>query len=131
LHLSDNAGRYLHPAGGPLTGDVVDLVRPELRFELRSALHRVFESSRSSLSPPIPVRFNGSPHRVLMQVKLAKEQDDDKARKAVILFIEGGPEGVTSKWLWIRPMPPAKQSTDSAQSLRRHKRGCGGVGERK
>jgi two-component system CheB/CheR fusion protein len=89
LHMSDNAGRFLQPAGGPLTGDVVDLVRPELRFELRSLLHRVFESSHPGLSLPIPVRFNGSPHRVLIQVK-ADEQDDAALGNAVILFIEGG-----------------------------------------
>ncbi len=40
IHMSDNAGRFLQPSGGPLSGNVVDLVRPELRFELRSALHR-------------------------------------------------------------------------------------------
>ena len=43
VHLSENAGRFLMPSGGPLSGDAVDLVRPELRFELRSALNRVFE----------------------------------------------------------------------------------------
>ena len=89
LHLSDNAGRYLHPAGGALTGDVVDLVRPELRFELRSSLHRVFESSRPSLSLPIPVRFNGAPHRVLMQVTPSSEEDGAEIEGAVVLFIEG------------------------------------------
>jgi two-component system CheB/CheR fusion protein len=89
LHMSDNAGRYLQPAGGPLTGDVVDLVRPELRFELRSSLHRVFEGSPSTLSLPIPVQFNGSPHRVLIQVKLADNEDDTKVGNAVVLFIEG------------------------------------------
>jgi len=89
LHLSDHAGRFLHPAGGALTGDVVDLVRPELRLELRSALHRVFESSQSSLSLPIPVRFNGAPHRVLMQIKPSSEQDGAEPENAVILFIEG------------------------------------------
>jgi two-component system CheB/CheR fusion protein len=31
LHLSDNASRYLLPSGGPLSADIVDLVRPELR----------------------------------------------------------------------------------------------------
>ena len=40
VHLSERAGRFLQPMGGPFTGDMVDLVRPELRFELRSALHR-------------------------------------------------------------------------------------------
>jgi two-component system CheB/CheR fusion protein len=88
LHMSENAGRYLQPAGGPLTGDIVDLVRPELRFELRSSLHRVFESARSSLSLPITVQFNGSPRRVLLQVKPADEEGTNLVR-AVVLFIEG------------------------------------------
>ena len=43
LHLSENAGRYLQPSAGPLATDIADLVRPELRFELRTALHRAFE----------------------------------------------------------------------------------------
>ncbi len=91
VHLSENAGRYLQPSGGPLSGDIVDLVRPELRFELRSALHRVFERPEPSLSLPILVRFNGSPHRVLLQVKPAIENDEDRERPrhAVVLFIEG------------------------------------------
>jgi len=91
VHLSENAGRYLQPSGGPLSGDVVYLVRPELRFELRSALHRVFERPEPMLSLPILVRFNGSPHRVLLQVKPVIDDDTERERPrhAVVLFIEG------------------------------------------
>jgi two-component system, chemotaxis family, CheB/CheR fusion protein len=89
VHLSDSAGRFLQPSGGPLTGDVVDLVRPELRFELRSALHRVFEQQLPSLSLPIPVKFNGAPHRVLLQVQIPDSGSPDEVRNAVVVFIEG------------------------------------------
>ena len=89
IHLSDNAGRFLQPSGGALTGDVVDLVRPELRFELRSALHRIFEQQAPTLSLPIPVRFNGAPHRVLIQVKSADTDEVGEARNAVVMFVEG------------------------------------------
>src|SRR5262245_66048860 len=89
VHLSDNAGRYFQPSGGALTGDVVDLVRPELRFELRSALHRIFEQQAPTLSLPIPVRFNGAPHRVLIQVKAADTDEVGEARNAVVMFVEG------------------------------------------
>jgi two-component system, chemotaxis family, CheB/CheR fusion protein len=62
VHLSENAGRFLMPSGGPLSGDAVDLVRPELRFELRSALNRVFEQAkRGSGSCSAPPRFAGRP----------------------------------------------------------------------
>jgi two-component system CheB/CheR fusion protein len=89
LHLSDHAGRYLQPAGGPLTGDLAELVREELRFEMRGALHRAFEQRASTLSVPIPVRFNGLPHRVYFQVKPIIQGPDEPPRQAVVLFMEG------------------------------------------
>jgi two-component system, chemotaxis family, CheB/CheR fusion protein len=89
LHLSDNAGRFLQPAGGVLSGDVVDLVRPELRFELRSALNRLYEQNLPTLSLPLMVRFNGSPHRVHMLVKAADMDEPSSLRHAVIMFMEG------------------------------------------
>jgi two-component system, chemotaxis family, CheB/CheR fusion protein len=88
LHLSEHAGRYLQPPGGPPTGDLVELVRPELRLELRSALHRVFEHRQATLTLPILVQFNGAPHRVHLQVKPVGE-DSEAARNAVVMFIEG------------------------------------------
>jgi two-component system CheB/CheR fusion protein len=87
IHLSDNAGRYLMPSGGPLTGDIADLSRPELRFELRSSLHRVFELNQPVLSLPIPVHFNGAARRVHLLVRPAKE--DGSSRYALVMFIEG------------------------------------------
>jgi two-component system, chemotaxis family, CheB/CheR fusion protein len=123
LHLSDNAGRYLLPPGGPLStpirkfgdillrptrrsewssihssapsnlrnavlsGDVADLARPELKFELRSSLHRVFEQNQSTLSLPILVQFNGHAHRVHLLVRPASE--DTSPRHALVMFVEG------------------------------------------
>jgi two-component system, chemotaxis family, CheB/CheR fusion protein len=88
LHLSDNAGRYLQPAGGPLTGDIVDMVRPEFRFELRSALHQAFERHQSTLSMPIVVRLDGAPRRIYLQVRPVPPEDG-RPEHAVVLFIEG------------------------------------------
>jgi two-component system, chemotaxis family, CheB/CheR fusion protein len=88
IHLSENAGRYVLPSGGPLSGDVVDLVRTELRFELRSGLNRVFEQQMPALSLPILVRFNGALHRVHLLVKPAREGGGEP-RSAVVMFIEG------------------------------------------
>lgn len=88
VHLSDNAGRYMEPAGGALTGDVVELVRPELRFELRAALHNAFERHQPTLSMPILVRFNGAPHRVYMQTKPVLD-GVTPPRHVIVMFIEG------------------------------------------
>ncbi len=40
VHLSERAGNYLHIAGGEPSSNLLSLVRPELRLELRSALER-------------------------------------------------------------------------------------------
>jgi len=88
LHLSENAGRYTQPISGPLTGDIVDLVRPELRAELRAALHRAFDQHHSTLSLPILVNFNGAPHRLDLQVKPVSPEGDAEGT-ALVLFIEG------------------------------------------
>jgi two-component system, chemotaxis family, CheB/CheR fusion protein len=100
LHLSDNAGRYLSPSGGPLTGDLVEMVRPELRFELRSALHRVFEQNSPTLSLAIPVSFNGNRHRVHLFVRPAS---DSGALQALVMFIEG--EVIEESALAAEPKP--------------------------
>ncbi len=104
IHLSENAGRYIMPSAGSLSGDVVDLVRPELRFELRSALHRVFEQRQSTLSLPIMVRFNGAPHRVHIQVRGVAETTE--TTHALVMFIEG--EAVDESFV----SPDQQQATD-------------------
>jgi two-component system CheB/CheR fusion protein len=112
VHLSDNAGRYLQPAGGPFSGDIAELVREEMRFDLRSALHCAFEQGQSTLSMPIPVRFNGMPHRVYFQVKPILHDPDHPPRQAVVIFLEGEA---------IEPPPegglPAGSATDTVQRL--------------
>src|SRR5262249_55153281 len=89
VHLSEHAGRYLQPGGGPLSGDIAELARPELRLELRSALHRAFEHRQTTLTLPILVQFNGAPHRVHLQVKPVADNDEAEPRNAVVMFIEG------------------------------------------
>lgn len=88
VHLSQNAGRFLQPSAGPVSTDVIDLVREELRFDLRSALHRAFEQGEDSLSVPIVMHLEGVTRRVYLQVKPAK-QDEQSARFALVFFIEG------------------------------------------
>ncbi len=69
IHLSENAGRFLQPSGGPVSTDATDLVREEFRFDLRAALHRAIERNEPTLSMPILADLDGQPHRVYLQVK--------------------------------------------------------------
>ena len=89
VHFSESAGRYVQPAGGPLTGDVSELVRPELRFDLRAALYRAFERGEATLTLPILVQFNGLPRRVNVQVRPIRQEPDTAVNNALVMFIEG------------------------------------------
>jgi two-component system CheB/CheR fusion protein len=101
VHLSNNAGRFLHLSGGPITADATEMVREELRFDLRAALHRAFERDEATLSMPLSVQFNGTKHRVCLQVKPVVPENDS-TRFALVIFIEGesiehdAPEGIVN-----------------------------------
>ncbi|MGO9544200.1 MAG: CheR family methyltransferase, partial [Rhodomicrobium sp.] len=88
VNMSENAGRFFRPSGGQMRNDITELVRPELRFDLRAALHRAFERNQSSLTLPIPVQFNGAAHRVFLQVRPVNS-GHGTARHALIFFLEG------------------------------------------
>ena len=97
MHLSESAGRFLQPPGGTLSTDLTELVREEIKFELRAALHRAFERNEVSLTSTLSVRFNGNPHRVYVQVKpIAARDSTQQPRHALVLFIEGEAENERS-----------------------------------
>ena len=69
LHLSESAGRYLQFPGGPPTSNVSELVRPELRLDVLTALSKAFERQLPSLTAPVLVKFNGTKAQVHLQVR--------------------------------------------------------------
>ncbi|HEY4283417.1 MAG TPA: hypothetical protein VGM62_10165, partial [Chthoniobacterales bacterium] len=86
--MSETAGRFLQPSAGQLTADVTELVRPELRFDLRAGLHNSFERGSSELSLPIPLSIDGVRKRMYLQVWPILN-GGDRPDQALILFIEG------------------------------------------
>jgi two-component system CheB/CheR fusion protein len=73
VHLSDRAGRFLRVAGGPPTRNLLQLIHPDLRIDLRTALFTAASAGRSetrltrgvalaeSGAPPVPVRLTVRP----------------------------------------------------------------------
>jgi two-component system CheB/CheR fusion protein len=88
LHLSPNAGRFLLPSEGAFSIELPQLVRPELRLDLKLALQRAFEQRESTLTLPASVAFNGASRRVLMHV--SRSEGDHSAPQALVLFLDGG-----------------------------------------
>lgn len=91
IHVSETAGRYLLQPKGPITGDLLKLVRPELQLELRTALFHAFEKDRATLSRPISVQFNGHARRVVINIRPRLEMSalgKPAERQALVLFLE-------------------------------------------
>jgi two-component system CheB/CheR fusion protein len=103
LHVSESAGRYLHQPKGPITGDLLTLVRPELQLELRTALFHAFEKSKATVSRPVNVQFNGHRRRVVVSVRPRPDEpglDRMTEGQALVLFVEDelmDPEEVTAE----------------------------------
>jgi two-component system CheB/CheR fusion protein len=96
INLSTNAGRFIAPPEGPLSQQLPNIVRPELRAELRSALHRAFSGNEATISLPLPVAFNGTFHRVAMYVAPSPEEQHS-APLALVMFLDAGPMGEDEK----------------------------------
>jgi two-component system CheB/CheR fusion protein len=73
VHLSEHAGRYLQHPGGELTASLWKLLRDELRFELRAAVHSCRSGGKPIRTKPIPALINDEPHLVVLHVRAAIE----------------------------------------------------------
>ncbi|MES2568465.1 MAG: chemotaxis protein CheB, partial [Verrucomicrobiota bacterium] len=71
-HLSENAGRFLHFAGGEPTMNILRLVHPMLRIELRSALYRAKETGEPVEVAQVSMEENGTTYAVTLRVDPAK-----------------------------------------------------------
>ncbi len=90
INLSETAGRYLRHPSGPVTRDIIDIVRPELRLDLSAALHRAFEHNERTLTLPIPVELDGGTNSVALQVRPTTH--GEKPRVALVFFLKAAVE---------------------------------------
>jgi two-component system, chemotaxis family, CheB/CheR fusion protein len=92
LHISESAGRYLLHPRGVVTTDLLQVVRPELQFDLRAALRRAFHEGKAVLSHSIYVRFNGTARRVIVAVAPTHGAGDPGEKLALVYFLEDDAE---------------------------------------
>jgi len=72
-HLSDSAGRFLQLVGGQPTMNLMRLVNPALRVELRSTLFRAAQSGETAVAPGVDAEIEGAPVLVDIRVSPAKD----------------------------------------------------------
>jgi len=89
VHLSDRVGRYLQVKGGEPTNNLLRLIRPELRLELRTALYNSVQNRIAVETPSIEVPTDdGSVAKIRMSVRSVFRETEATRGFILVLFRE-------------------------------------------
>ncbi|HEU4594250.1 MAG TPA: chemotaxis protein CheB [Pyrinomonadaceae bacterium] len=87
VHMSESVGRYMELHGGVLSPNLLSLVRPELRLELRAALYQATQKKTDVGVRPVALRVGDETRLISMQVKPVLSEED-KARGFILVVFE-------------------------------------------
>jgi PAS domain S-box-containing protein len=90
VHLSERAGRFLQVAGGELSKNLLHLIRPELRLELRTALFQAVQRRANVVAANLKVQTNGHAETVNIQVRPVLREEDTARGFLLVLFEPSG-----------------------------------------
>jgi two-component system CheB/CheR fusion protein len=96
LHFSGRTGRFLEPAAGAASLNLLALVHRDLRLDLRSALHRAAEDRQRIEMPRVPMGSNGTTALANLIVEPIGEENDLTA--FTVIFQDAGPASAEGKW---------------------------------
>jgi len=88
VHLSERAGRYMQISGGEPSHNLLNIVRPELRLELRTALYQAVQKNTNVEARGLQVRIDERVHLVNLKVRPVLREDDEKRGFLLVLFEE-------------------------------------------
>jgi two-component system, chemotaxis family, CheB/CheR fusion protein len=89
LHFSGRTGRYIEPAGGTASLNLLQLAHPELRLGLRAALTKAAETDQTVHVDGLQIGQNGT--RLSVDLVVEPMRDDPSTCGYVVLFKDGGP----------------------------------------
>jgi two-component system CheB/CheR fusion protein len=89
VHLSDRAGCYLQMGGGEPSHNLLRIVRPELRLELRTALYRAVHDRTNVEVPGLRVDTDNGFRLVNIIVRPVLREEDTTRGFILVLFEEG------------------------------------------
>lgn len=86
VHLSERAGRYLQIAGGEPSKNLLKLIKPELRLELRSALYQAVQRQSAVETRGLKVTIEDHPETVNIHVRPVLRAGDTARGFLLVLF---------------------------------------------
>ena len=86
LHFTDRAGRYLHFSGGDLSRNLLKLIRPELRLELRTALYQATQRQSTIDVRNLTLHTDERTETLTLHVRPVLDEGDPARGYFLILF---------------------------------------------
>ena len=86
LHISESAGRFMQVQGGELSSNLLTLVRPELRLELRAALYQAAHKKADVESHGIRIPVGDETKFITVRVRPVLSEEDRARGFFLILF---------------------------------------------
>ncbi|MCY2926881.1 MAG: ATP-binding protein [Planctomycetota bacterium] len=117
LYVHGDTGRYLRPAPGQASLNVIDMARPGLQLELRTALRTAAQKKRLVLLKNLQIKTNGGIHGVDVSVRPLSEPSAPE-HCLVVSFQDAGPApagkaptaGAAGKAPRVSPAAAAKEA---------------------
>ena len=116
VHLSENAGRYLHFVAGEPTANIVKVVNPALQTELRTALFRAKQRDEPTMCTPQKIETEGESEIVTMEVRPLKASDQAQGFFLVLFAKQGEPTAATAAA--VLPDALARDADEEIQFLK-------------
>jgi PAS domain S-box-containing protein len=86
VHMSEKVSRYLELSGGEPTKNLLKLIRPELRLELRSALHQAVQRQTASEARNVLWTRDGVRQSLTIRVKPVTKENDTAKGFILVIF---------------------------------------------
>lgn len=86
VHMSERAGKYFEFAGGEPSQNLLKLIRPQIRLELRSALYQAVQNKTAVEARNIKLSIDGQPHSLDIHVRPVLEANDTARGFILVIF---------------------------------------------
>jgi two-component system CheB/CheR fusion protein len=118
IHLSERAGRYLQIAGGEPTQNLLKMVRPELRLELRSALYQAVQRRTAVDALGLKVALDDRTEIINIHVRPVFREGDVAHGFILIVFAQTSEEAVKTNVVLSSDEPVARQLEEELMRLK-------------
>jgi two-component system, chemotaxis family, CheB/CheR fusion protein len=88
VHLSQRAGRYLQITGGEPTKNLLKMIRPELRLEVRTALYQAVQNQKNIEIKNLKVRIGTDVEVINIYARPVLQTSQDTARGFILVVFE-------------------------------------------